>query len=178
MKVLLNKYGAGLVLLFLLLGLSYLPKASHDREWRSEQGKLSFVRMTEGSEEVKITQIRDFGSENKYINRAYNLAQLEGADVIAGDFSMTRFRFQEAENLVFSLQPRLEADESYTSWKTYLPFYEVYSLISTESDILKSDPIITQTLDKTQARELFFALAASNNQLFEKARFYNALWHK
>ena len=181
MNIFLNKYGAGLVLLVVLLGLHALPKATHDRVSMTDQANLSFVRITEGSNEVKITQIRDFSEEDgpKYINRAYDLSQLQGADVLAETpFMMTRFRFENAENLVFSVQPRLEQDENHTRWKTYLPFYEVFSLIATESDALKESPDIAATLPSSEAKTLFLQLAQENNQLFEQAKFYNALRDK
>jgi len=188
--------------LIILIGISILiyptfKKPSHDRIWWSSLSVLPSAEISD--KKIKVNNVRDWTYDKdgpvteKWINREYNLDDLEGVWFFMVPFSeweglahtMMSFDFNNSEPLMISIEARKEKGENYTLLSGMRNEFEMIYIWGTERDFLgdrilkRGDEIYMYPLDINIefAKNLFVQMLEDTNDIYENPRFYNTLIH-
>lgn len=171
------------------------PKPSHNRHWRPDLAVLPFAEI--GSEEVKLYNIRDceYRTEEDYDVRLFD-RPIRLSDVLTVDFivvpfketpalahTMLSFGLADGQQLVFSVEARLEQGESYAAIPSAAKQFELMWVVGTERDLIR---LRTEVRDvdvylypikatPAQAQKVFLAALARVNGIARTPEFYDLL---
>ena len=170
-------------------------KPSHQRNWRADLEILPFAKVK--TDKVTIYNIRDchYTSENdyrvKHFDRTYKLEDLKTVDFLVVPFrdapalahTMLSFGFEDGEQLVLSVEARLEKDEVYTPLGGAMKQYELMYVVGTERDLIRlrtdirnvSVFIYRAKASPMDVQGLFLDMLQRMNQIAMKPEFYDTL---
>jgi len=171
------------------------PEPSHDRLWRQDLAVLPYAEIQ--SDRVGLRNIRDcdYRTEDDYDVRHFDrmvlLDELQSLDFIVVPFqsapslahTMLSFGLADGEYLVFSVEARLEQNESYRPLDGAINGYELMWVVGTERDLIglrtevrKADVYLYRTrAHPDQVRKIFVAAVARVNQIARQPEFYDTL---
>ncbi|MFD2255801.1 DUF4105 domain-containing protein [Luteolibacter algae] len=172
-----------------------LIRPSNHRDWQVSSSRTPYATLTGNL--VTVHEIRSFdydadGNEiPHWSTRTYNLENLVAMDVFMthwkSDYAghpLFSFDFGAEGHLAFSIEARLEKDESYQLLSGLYRRYELIYIACEESDAVRarshyrdneSVHIYRTIASPQQARARFMEFVRTMNQLREKPRFYNIL---
>lgn len=149
------------------------------------------------TDKVTIYNIRDcyYKSENdyrvKHFDRTYKLEDLKTVDFLVVPFrdapalahTMLSFGFEDGEQLVLSVEARLEKDEVYTPLGGAMKQYELMYVVGTERDLIRlrtdirnvSVFIYRAKASPMDVQGLFLDMLQRMNQIAVKPEFYDTL---
>lgn len=167
-----------------------------DRHWADDVARRLQVTAFDGRH-VQLQNVRNFRwrSQTDYDvvweQRQYDLDQLRSADLLLSYWmgpmiahTLVSFGFADGRQLVFSLEIRKEADESFDSLAGFFRRYEVILVAADERDIVATrtnargeDVYLYRVsgLDQAALRRLFVAYLQRAQQLDRAPAFYNTL---
>jgi hypothetical protein len=170
-------------------------KPSHSRKWRPDLAVLPFAKVD--SERIKIYNIRDcqYRTEDdydlKHFDRTIKIADLQSVDFVVVPFkdtpalahTMLSFGLTDGDQIVVSVEARLERDESYSPIAGALKQYELIYLLGTERDLIRLRTDVRNvevflyrakaTPEDVQA--LFLDMVKRMNTLAKQPEFYDTL---
>lgn len=170
-------------------------KPSHSRKWRPDLAVLPFAKVD--SERIKIYNIRDcqYRTEDdydlKHFDRIIKIADLQSVDFVVVPFkdtpalahTMLSFGLTDGDQIVVSVEARLERDESYSPIAGALKQYELIYLLGTERDLIRLRTDVRNvevflyrakaTPEDVQA--LFLDMVKRMNTLAKQPEFYDTL---
>jgi Domain of unknown function (DUF4105) len=168
---------------------------SHHRAWRADLSILPYAEI--GSEEVKLFNIRDcvYRTEDDYdvrhLNRTIRLADVKTIDFIVVPFketaalahTMLSFGFADGQQLVFSVEARLQKGQDYAAIGGALNAFELMYIVGTEQDLIrlrthvrKVDVYLYPILaTPDQVQKVLLAAVARVNQIARHPEFYDTL---
>jgi hypothetical protein len=171
------------------------PKPSHHRHWRPDLAVLPFAEI--GSEEIQLYNIRDceYRTEEDYDVRLFD-RPIRLSDVLTVDFivvpfkeapslahTMLSFGLADGQQLVFSVEARLEQGESYAALQSAARQFELMWVVGTERDLIR---LRTEVRDvdvylypinatPAQVQKVFLAALARVNEIARQPEFYDLL---
>lgn len=165
---------------------------SDARDWAPEVAHGVTARVN--GDEVLLDNVRNFDRAGPVMERweshGYDLAALSTVELISADTDgpdiarhLVRFGFDDGRTVVFSVQVRREADETYTPIGALFRQFEVVLIAATDQDILRAwssrlgDAMHSQTLtlSPAQRREVFMSYVDLAQELAERPAFYSSL---
>lgn len=171
------------------------PQPSHDRVWRQNLMVLPYAEIE--SDKVLLRNIRDchYRTEDDYdvrhFDRVVRLDDLQSLDFIVVPFqatpslahTMLSFGLSDGQYLVFSVEARLEQNESYHPVEGAINGYELMWVVGTERDLIglrtevrKADVYLYRTrATPQQVRKIFLAAVARVNQIARQPEFYDTI---
>jgi hypothetical protein len=174
-----------------------VQKPQHDRNWEVGQEKLP--RFIVNGEHVIVENFRDFvwhddgSADHVYRTEEFDMTQLEGVDVIVSHFAeyegmahiFVSFRFQDAKNMVISVETRREEGENFSPWLGLLRQFEIIYVVGSERDVIgvrthvrnERVYIYPTVATKDQAQKLLSLLMQDVNAIYNKPVFYNTIFN-
>ncbi len=174
-----------------------LPRAqpSHHRNWRADLSVLPYAEIN--SDSIRLFNIRDcvYRTEDDYdvrhFNRTILLNEVKTIDFIVVPFketpllahTMLSFGLADGEQLVYSVEARLQKGQSYAAVGGALGAFELMYVVGTEKDLIrlrthvrKVDVYLYPILaTPTQVQKVFLAANARVNSIARKPEFYDTL---
>ncbi|MBC7145651.1 MAG: DUF4105 domain-containing protein [Thioclava marina] len=168
------------------------PRA--DRDWAVDVSRGVTARVQ--GDTVTLSNIRDFDwhsrdtATERWIVRSYDLDALESVDMVTSVWDnpeiahlLVSFGFAGGEHVVFSVEIRREADETFSELGGFFRQFELVLIAATERDIvrlrtdLRHEEVRMYAVDLTpeQRRTMFLAYVDLARQLEQKPRFYNTI---
>lgn len=169
--------------------------ASHQRDWRTDLTVLPYAEIR--NDRVKIYNIRDceYRTEEDYdvrhFDREIMLADVQSVDFIVVPFketpmlahTMLSFGMANGEQLVFSVEARLQKGQSYAAIGGALNAFELIYVVGTEKDLIrlrtevrKVDVYLYPILaTPSQVQKVFVAAVARVNEIARQPEFYDTL---
>ena len=167
-----------------------------DREWVDDCAHLTTAKI-KGSK-IELKNIRDFHwkskreHNNKWIDGKFDLEKIRDVWYIVDHFhpkikamahTMLSFEFEDGRFISFSFEARREIGERFHPWDGMWKAYELYLLVSTESDALHLRTNIRKNkvhLFRAQTppgkdKALFVALCNRINELAESPEWYHTI---
>lgn len=173
-----------------------LLKPLQDRSWSADVAQRLAVVAIDGSR-VTLANVRDFHWRNDtdfdpvWGERQYDLSQLHSGDVILSYWmgpaiahTLVSFGFTDGRQLVFSLEIRKEADESFDALAGFFRRYEMTLVAAEETDIVQvrsnvrgEDVYLYRLtgLDQAALQALFMSYLEQAQALDRRPAFYNTL---
>ena len=169
---------------------------SNEREWQPDVARLPLARM-EG-DIVHIDNVRDFDYRSsddfveRWETRSYDLSRVEGVDLFISHWgspliahTFVSWDFEGASPLTISIETRKEVGESYSAVRGFFRQYELYYVVSDESDVarlrtnFRGETVYLYRLRGSPevARALLLDYLESVNALHKTPAWYNALVH-
>ncbi len=170
-------------------------KPSNNRNWRPDLAVLPIAEF-EG-DTIKLYHIRDctYRTEEDYdvrhFDKQFKLGDVQTVDFIVVPFqntpalahTMLSFGLADGQQIVVSVEGRLEQGEQYSTLGGALDGYELMVVIGTERDLIllrtevrKVDVYLYPTrVTPAQAQRLFMAMLTRANQLARQPEFYDLL---
>ncbi len=168
---------------------------SNNRNWRPDLAVLPVAEIS--GDHIKIYHIRDctYRTEEDYdvrhFDRELKLSDVRTVDFIVVPFqntpalahTMLSFGLADGEQIVVSVEGRLEQGEQYSTLGGALDGYELMVVIGTERDLIllrtevrKVDVYLYPTrVSPEQAQKMFLAMLMRANELARKPEFYDLL---
>ncbi|MEO8272252.1 MAG: DUF4105 domain-containing protein, partial [Aureliella sp.] len=176
-----------------LVGVPRNKVPSHDRLWRPDLAVLPYAQIEH--DRVQLKNIRDctYRSENDYdvrhFDRQVMLSDVRTIDFIVVPFvntpliahTMLSFGLASGEQIVFSVEARLEQGENYALVAGTNHDYELMWVVGTERDLIrlrtevrKVDVFLYRTrATPEQVQRVFLAAVARVNQIVRQPEFYD-----
>jgi hypothetical protein len=166
---------------------------SHDRNWSAEYSRLPWAELD--GNKLTIHELRNFDHPRgrqrvpRWETRVYNLADLEGMDIVANYWGspwiahpIVVFRFKDAPPLAFSIETRREEGEDYSAMGGFFRQYELIILAGDERDLLRVRSshgedlyLYATTVAPESVRERLMEYVGAVNALRDAPRWYNAV---
>ncbi|MEL7175408.1 MAG: DUF4105 domain-containing protein [Pseudomonadota bacterium] len=145
---------------------------------------------------VHLTDVRNFDwhtdttATARWEQRTYDLSTLARVDMVTSVWDtpdiahlLVSFGFDDGAHVVFSVETRKEADESYNTLGGFFRQFELVLVAATEEDIIKlrtnyrAEDVRLYPIDLTveQRRDLFMSYVALAQDLEARPAFYNTL---
>ena len=175
------------------VGVPEKKQPSHDRLWRPDLAVLPYAEIE--SDRVQLKNIRDcvYRTENDYdvrhFDRQVRLSDVRTIDFIVVPFvnapliahTMLSFGLASGEQIVFSVEARLEQGENYALVAGTNHDYELLWVVGTERDLIrlrtevrKVDVYLYRTrATPEQVQKVFLAAVARINQIARQPEFYD-----
>ncbi|MEM8733566.1 MAG: DUF4105 domain-containing protein [Planctomycetota bacterium] len=169
------------------------PSASHQRHWRPDLSVLPFADIQ--SDRVRLYNIRDceYRTEEDYDVRHFDrqilLDDVQTVDFIVVPFkeapalahTMLSFGLADGQQIVFSVEARLEQGENYAAIAGASKQYDLMWLVGTERDLirLRTDvrnvDVYLYPINATpeQVRKVFLASLTRVNEVARRPEFYD-----
>lgn len=185
----------GLVVIAAALGIWYQGiTPEQDRNWASDVAHG--VGAEVDGDLVKLTNVRNFMWHNEteadpsWEARTVNLSQLQSVDMLTSVWDnpdiahlLVSFGFADGQRVVFSVETRKEAHESFNVKGGFFRQFELVLVAATEEDIIKLRTnhrnedvrLYPVNLNPQQRRDLFMSYVNLAQQLQEQPEFYNTL---
>ena len=185
----------GVKSIFASARLSAPAQPSHKRLWKPNLSVLPFAEID--SNRVIVRNVRDtvYRTESdcdvRHIDMVVPLDSLQTVDFIVVPFrnapslahTMISFGLSSGQHIAFSVEARLEIDESYSPIDGALKRYELMWVVATERDaiglrttIRGDDVFLYRTrAQPEQARQVFLAAVARVNEIHRSPEFYDTL---
>lgn len=165
-----------------------------DRDWAADVSRG--VKADIQGDTILLTDVRDFqwhdatSATPNWSTHRYDLAKLNSVDMLTSVWDspdiahlLVSFGFSDGQRVVFSVEIRKEAHESFNSLGGFFRQFELVLIAATEDDIIKLRTnhrkedvrLYPLTLSAEQRRDLFLAYVTLAQQLEEKPKFYNTL---
>lgn len=165
-----------------------------DRDWAPDLAHGVIARVQ--GDMVTLTDMRDFNwhsrseADQRWTSRDYDLSKLDGVRMITSSWEspdiahmMVSFDFTDGRDVVFSVEARREADESYSAFAGLFRQFETILIASTGDDIvrLRTDyrgenvRIFPVNLTPSQRSALFLSYVTLAQRLEQEPEFYNTL---
>ncbi len=177
------------------LGLPGKKVPSHDRLWRPDLAVLPYAEIQH--DRVRLFNIRDCdyrGEEDydvRHFDRQIMLADVRSVDFIVVPFvnapliahTMLSFGLVDGEQVVFSVEARLEPGENYALVAGKNKEYELMWIVGTERDLIRLrtevrnvDVYLYPTkASPEQVQKVFLAAVARVNQIARQPEFYDVV---
>ncbi len=177
------------------LGIPGKKKPSHDHLWRPDLAVLPYAEIEH--DRVRLFNIRDceYRSEEDYdvrhFDRQIMLADVRSVDFIVVPFvnapliahTMLSFGLADGEQVVFSVEARLEPGENYALMAGGNNQYELMWIVGTERDLIRLrtevrnvDVYLYPTkASPEQVQKVFLAAVARVNQIARQPEFYDVV---
>lgn len=170
-------------------------KPSNTRKWRPDLAVLPFAKLDD--EKIKLYNVRDclYRTEDdydlKHIDLNFKVSELQTVDFVVVPFkdapalahTMLSFGTAAGQQIVVSVEARLERDEKYTPMSGALKQYELMYVLGTERDLIRLRTDVRQvevflyrakaTPEEVQA--LFLDIIKRVNSLAKQPEFYDTL---
>lgn len=168
---------------------------SHDREWKTEYGRLPAAEFD--GDRVAVRNVRDFAYDAegrvvrpRYEDRVYSLNDLDSAWYGISHFgkyglahTFLSFEFRDGRYLAVSIEARQEIGESYSPVRGLLRRYELIYVVGDERDIIGLRTHIRKervylyplTIPLCAIRNLFTDLLRVADEIRATPRFYNTV---
>jgi hypothetical protein len=168
---------------------------SHSKLWRADLAVLPYAEIE--SDRVRLFNIRDceYRTEDDYdvrhFDRQVMLSDLRSVDFIVVPFknapiiahTMLSFGLADGEQIVFSVEARLEQGETYATLAGTNNEYELMWIVGTERDLIRLrtdvrnvDVYLYPTKSTPeQVRKVFLAAVARVNEISRQPEFYDLL---
>lgn len=175
------------------VGVPKKKQPRHDRLWRPDLAVLPYAEIE--NDRVQLRNIRDceYRTENDYdvrhFDRQVRLGDLRTIDFIVVPFvnapliahTMLSFGLASGEQIVFSVEARLEQGENYALVAGTNRDYELMWVVGTERDLIrlrtevrKVDVYLYRTrATPEQVQRVFLAAVARVNQIARQPEFYD-----
>lgn len=165
-----------------------------DRDWAPDLAHQVIARVQ--GDLVTLEDMRDFDwrsrseAEQRWTSRSYDLRKLDGVQMITSSWEspdiahmMVRFGFTDGRDVVFSVEARREADESYSAFAGLFRQFENILIASSSEDIVKlrtdyrreNVRFFPVELTAEQQRALFLSYVALAQRLEQEPEFYNTV---
>ena len=168
---------------------------SHQRDWRTDLTVLPYAEIR--SDRVRLYNIRDcdYRTEEDYdvrhFDREIMLADVRSVDFIVVPFketpllahTMLSFGMADGEQLVFSVEARLQKGQGYAAIGGALNAFELIYVVGTEKDLIrlrtdvrKVDVYLYPILaTPPQVQKVFVAAVARVNEIARQPEFYDTI---
>lgn len=168
---------------------------SNNRNWRPDLAVLPIAEFQ--GDTIKLYHVRDctYRTEEDYdvrhFDKEFKITDVQRVDFIVVPFqntpalahTMLSFGFADGEQIVVSVEGRLEQGEQYSTLGGALDGYELMVVVGTERDLIllrtevrKVDVYLYPTrVTPAQAQRLFMAMLTRANQLARQPEFYDLL---
>ncbi len=175
------------------VGVPQKKRPSHDRLWRPDLAVLPYAEIEHDRVQLKNIRDCDYRAENDYDVRHFDRQILLG-DVRTIDFivvpfvnapliahTMLSFGLASGEQIVFSVEARLEQGENYALVAGTNHDYELMWVVGTEHDLIrlrtevrKVDVYLYRTrATPEQVQKVFLAAVARVNRIARQPEFYD-----
>ncbi|MBR9838978.1 MAG: DUF4105 domain-containing protein [Rhodobacteraceae bacterium] len=169
-------------------------RPSDDRDWAPDVARG--VKAQVAGDLVTLSDVRDFHwqdpdhAEERWITRTVDLNQIETVDMLTSVWDnpeiahlLVSFGFAGGEHVVFSVEIRREADESFNEIGGFFRQFELVLIAATEGDIVRlrtnhrKEEVRLYPIDLTpdQQRRLFLSYVTLAQELEAAPRFYNTV---
>lgn len=170
-------------------------KPSNTRKWRPDLAVLPFAKLD--GEKVKLFNVRDcqYRTEDDYdlrhIDMGFRISDLQTVDFVVVPFkeapalahTMLSFGLSEGEQIVVSVEARLERGERYTPMAGALRQYELMYVLGTERDLIRLRTDVRHVevflyrakATPEEVRALFLDIIKRVNTLAKQPEFYDTL---
>lgn len=170
-------------------------KPSNTRKWRPDLAVLPFAKLD--GEKVKLFNVRDcqYRTEDDYdlrhIDMGFRISDLQTVDFVVVPFkeapalahTMLSFGLSEGEQIVVSVEARLERGEKYTPMAGALRQYELMYVLGTERDLIRLRTDVRHVevflyrakATSEEVRALFLDIIKRVNTLAKQPEFYDTL---
>ncbi len=187
--------GTGLRGLASKLRLSPQKFPTHNKQWRPDLAVLPYAEIE--SDRVRLYNIRDceYRTENDYdvrhLDREVLLSDLRTIDFIVVPFSnapiiahtMLSFGLADGEQIVFSVEARLETHENYELVAGTNKEYELMWVVGTERDLIRLRTEVRQVdvylyparVTPQQVQRVFLGAVARVNEIARQPEFYDLI---
>lgn len=191
-----RKRGISLAALFLvpLLCRSFI-RPSNERDWVPASAKTPYAEVSGDSITIRHFRSFDYAPDGSPVShwsdRRFDLQNLRAMDIFMTHWAsewaghpIFSFDFGAQGHLAFTIEARLEKDESYSLLRALYRQYELTYIPCDESDAVRvrtnyrenEDVHLYRTVATPEkARERFLEFIKTMNALREKPRFYNAI---
>lgn len=180
-----------------LAGLVYwwsTIEASHDRQWAADVAELTTAEV-DGTT-VVLHNVRNFSwitadqAEERWETRVYDIDDIQSVDLFLSYWmgpsiahTLVSFGFSNGERLVWSVEIRREAHESFSSLGGFFKKFETSVVAADENDIIRlrtnarGEDVYRYAINMpaAAARSLFLAYADKANQVADEPRFYHTV---
>lgn len=170
-------------------------KPSNSRKWRPDLAVLPFAKLDK--DRIKLYNVRDckYRTEDdydlKHFDTSFKVNELQTVDFVVVPFkdapvlahTMLSFGLSDGDQIVVSVEARLEKDEKYTPMAGALKQYELMYILGTERDLIRLRTDVRQvevflyrakaTPEDVQA--LFLDIIKRTNTLAKTPEFYDTL---
>jgi hypothetical protein len=170
-------------------------RPSNDRDWVPSCAHTPYAEVSGDSVTIRHFRSFDYGEDGSPIShwsdRSFDLRNLRGMDVFMTHWAsewaghpIFSFDFGPQGHLAFTIEARLEKNESYSLLKGLYRQFELTYIPCDESDAVRvrtnfrenEDVHLYRTIATPEkARERFLEFIRTTNSLREKPRFYNVL---
>lgn len=165
-----------------------------DRDWAFDVAHG--VRADVTGDKVTLGNVRDFdwqtqdSAEERWITKTYDLEQLDSVEMLTSVWDspdiahlLVSFGFTTREHVVFSVEIRREANESFSEIGGFFRQFELVLIAATERDIvrvrtdLRHEDVRMFPVDLTpeQRRRMFMAYVDLAQALEQEPQFYNTI---
>ncbi|MEC3860653.1 DUF4105 domain-containing protein [Mesobacterium sp. TK19101] len=167
---------------------------SQSRDWAVDVARG--VKAQVDGDRVTLRDLRDFDwrseteAEPRWISRDFDLTKLQSLDMLTSVWAnpdiahlLVSFGFEDGEQVVFSVEIRREAGESFNEIGGFFRQFELVLIGATEDDIVKlrtnfrkeDVSLYPVRLSPEQMREMFMAYVELAQDLDRDPAFYNTL---
>lgn len=168
---------------------------THNKQWRPDLAVLPYAEIE--SDRVRLYNIRDceYRTENDYdvrhLDREVLLSDLRTIDFIVVPFSnapiiahtMLSFGLADGEQIVFSVEARLEPHENYELVAGTNKEYELMWVVGTERDLIRLRTEVRQVdvylyparVTPLQVQKVFLGAVARVNEIARQPEFYDLI---
>lgn len=183
------------VALFVLVLLWWLNiKPSHDREWAADVAQLTTADIT--GTQVVLHNVRNFNwitkeeAQISWETRHYDIDEIQSVEMFLSYWmgpaiahTLVSFGFSNGEQVVWSVEIRREAQESFSAIGGFFKQFELSVVAADENDIIRlrtnhrGEDVYRYPIQMplANARSLFLAYANKANQVAQHPRFYHTL---
>jgi len=170
-------------------------KPSNHRKWRPDLAVLPFAKVER--DRIKLYNLRDcqYRTEDdydlKHLDSSFNLQDLQTVDFVVVPFkdapalahTMLSFGLSTGDQIVVSVEARLEKGEKYTPMAGALKQYELMYILGTERDLIRLRTDVRKVdvfmyrakANATEVQALFLDIVKRMNALAKYPEFYDTL---
>jgi hypothetical protein len=188
---------AALVLIIIAGVVIWLTrKPSNNRNWNTDQQVLANADIQGNL--VNIHNIRNFTYRSEtdytpgYYDKTFDVNKIKRVYYVVEPFTSFQgpahtfltFEFEDNNFVAVSIEIRKRQGQTFSSWKSAFPYYELMYVVADENDVVKlrsnyrKDKVFMYPVkaDKAAMRNLFLDYINRVNQLYSKPEFYNLFY--
>jgi hypothetical protein len=194
---LVRQLAACLVCFSVVLAWWLTLKPSNEGQWQADVSRTAWAEVQGNTVTIHNLRDCDYRAELDYtcqwLTRTVDLNQIEGLDLFMNYWgspliahTILSFNLRGADPVVFSIETRKQAGQTYSALLGFFRQYTLISVVSDERDVVRLRTnyrhgedlyLFHTTATPAFARSLFLNYLGMTNDLYEHPAWYNALTH-